>query len=627
MTKVKEENINLEKYKNKFVLIPSSIRRNGIVQELYRSTKNKQTVLFNNDTINDIITINTRELFSKELYDENNRIAKIVKDSKVIEKIIEKYYEGPLRIKNKSLFFREFPSSSSKFFEYITQDKDLLSECITEFSYKYDNFMEGRNFSISDANEECFKLDMEEGKRISRRREFPNLYKEEILKCILNTSIESNGSKPLYYYVILYLKNQQQMDGDESKKKFEGSIIAKFKELGNIDLLFDRGELFIESEDGKHKVKKVLSISEKKTLAYVIIENKIHYEFVKYVIIEDPVENYDGHFRLEMTNYISTIIGIEQANFTIFTSSSNFCHCVVNKNRINNKFKVIFFYQNPKFKIKTMSKLYDYDEDELINVKVFDVSKLINLNRNELFILKDLLKIRKDGKNNDDLFIMLSMFLSIRGLVNNINKEIQRVNYPVRITNSNLSIKDDVALIEETYLHYSNKYVKNGQNIVEKLRNVHIDLIENKNIYSVSKKYKCINNCEVRKQYLAKKLDEIDIDNFMYKIILFKMLRLQECKYKIEKRMCDLLEKYIDITDIINEKHGLGSKIKVAKKIPSSTNKAKVKKIIKEVEDIYQKYRTLINDYSHGIEKMFPPYLDLDVVEMARLECEIDNLQ
>ena len=113
------------------------------------------------------------------------------------------------------------------------------------------------------------------------------------------------------------------------------------------------------------------------------------------------------------------------------------------------------------------------------------------------------------------------------------------------------------------------------------------------------------------------------LEDINKKTILYKILRVENCKYNLEYKLLKRLN-YLNIPENklknVTRKPGLYCKINTAYKMYQNDY------IINEIETIHEKYNPIINDFSHGFSRMISPYLMTNIIDIAKLEYEIDKI-
>lgn len=487
---------------------------------------------------------------------------------------------------------------------YVEEDKDNLIQTICRL-YEKCKLINYNSSSESLSSEEK----MEKLLDYYRLAQKNNLF---VLSSILNIKI---ADKNLYMYIDEYRKIDNKISEEEKSndeiKKFYAIVEEEFKKLvtlpDKLKLDFSNNAMELKINDELQDISKTLSTSELKRLGLAVLNAEIDSSIIDYVIFDDPIDSYDDYYIRIASIYIANMMYNKNIDFTVFTHLYEFCYYIsLVKSGTNgsksSKFEFYLYYQDPTFKIKRM---HNIDFNKILKFKKIKSNDILDFNKNELFILKGLL----DSKNTDSIFVLLSMFPSIRSLTNDINMTIQQVSY------KNSKVKKIVDKIEESYLHYSNTLLSSTKDFTDLAKKI----LQSKIKKSGSKICECKNE---RKKYLNKKLDEIEVNNIMFKIVLFKMLRIQECKFLMEEKLFKILEENNIQNSVIKgfiNMHTLGKKIKFAKENCTDDN-------ILKIEEIHNKYSTLINDYSHGLTRMFPPYLMSNVIDIAKMEFEISKV-
>lgn len=420
---------------------------------------------------------------------------------------------------------------------------------------------------------------------------------------------------------------QENKLDDRKLVDYKKIILDDIKRLiyppNNISIYFNNdNRLCIDVDNNNKNFDEVLSTSELKRLCLAVLKAEIMTNDLKCVIFDDPVDSCDDYYIKVASNYISEIVTMDCKNngsiqYYIFTHLYEMVYnFVVNSlhNKNFTKFEFICYYQKPDYK-------YDNKISNcLLNKYKFKTSEeIIAINVNEIYFLKYLQEQDNDSKDDIDcFFVSLCVINTLRSLIVDINHNIQKVYYIDEKNDKKLDVYESFKQIQDSYIHVSEKNLPYSN--LQKLYN---------NIIK-----KCVllnkdNNCnesinELREEYLNKKYSDIKFSpNIIIKTILYKILRVENCKYNLEYKLLKRLN-YLNIPENklknVTRKPGLYCKINTAYKMYQNDY------IINEIKTIHEKYNPIINDFSHGFSRMISPYLMTNIIDIAKLEYEIDKI-
>lgn len=406
-----------------------------------------------------------------------------------------------------------------------------------------------------------------------------------------------------------YINNKRAID--EEDKKFDSNlkiysdILNEFNKLislpSNCSLQLDDNDFVIVLEGKKVEVTNILSESEKKRLALIILKSYIENFNVDLVILDDPIDSYDDYYSEEASNYISDIIKKNNSiNWVVLTHMYDFIISLSKK--IKDGFELVAYFYDPTYKIKNeldiRSKTPLIRKSMLLEENIGDVEEIIMINN--LFEKKD--------NPNDKLFVILSTFSIIRSLVREVNRVID-INYK---ESKVLKYTKD---LESSYLHYSDIEIKTKK-IVDLYKKIF------KSLKKVDFTEEYIN--QARAKYLSLDYEKIVINNQFIKYILYMLFKIESLKYLFEYKIYVLMKSNKvgkDYLDNFCSKHELYKKIKYIK-----SNKLLDAIKLKEIEEIFEKYRTIINDYSHSYSRLYAPYLSANMKDVALFEYYVNHL-
>ena len=411
---------------------------------------------------------------------------------------------------------------------------------------------------------------------------------------------------------------------------FQNDIICEFNKLvftpEMIELRFDGNILNILVDEKVEDIRNTLSESEVKRLCLAVLHAEIKASCISYVILDDPIDSYDDYYVKLASLYISKMIcDFKNVSFTVFTHLYELFYVLAESDIDSKKYQFIIYYQNPSYRLNSKHNLLEHN--------VITKEEIIESNINEMCLLKKPADLNNEShaginpiKTTDDLlFVYLSLINTIRSLIKDINRDIQGETYKnIEVAEyNNKSISKFFDIIMKSFLHYQNNDL-----ISIKEFNVFVTALLGVN-YNLEKyiKYNDINYAssiiKLRNEFLKHSYKNITVSNPIVKISLYKMLRIQRCKYYMEKIICKEAE------IITGHESTFVKKIKrnpeLGKKINFALGEYSLDKIFIEINDIYLKYRTIITDFSHGFTRMISPYLMTSMIDIATLENEISK--
>lgn len=403
-----------------------------------------------------------------------------------------------------------------------------------------------------------------------------------------------------------FLSNSKKIE-DESEK-FESNsniyddIKTEFDKLislpSNCSLQIDNKDFIVVAGKEKIEITNLLSESEKKRFALIILKAYIKNLNIELVILDDPIDSYDDYYSEEASNYIANIINQNNINWVVLTHMYEFIVSISQK--IKTKIQLIAYFYDPTYKIKS---------NKDIGKKTPLIKRKTSLKKvtatEEIIMINNLLK----SKENDKMFVLLATFSIIRTLVKEVNS-ITKINY------KESKVKKYTDLLEERYLHYSSKEVKT-KIIIDLYKKIFPSFSQN--IIQLES----INQNRVK--YYSLRYENIKINDEFIKYILYMLFKIEYLKYLFEEKIYKIMEKNKVKEEYLkkfSEIHTLGRKINYIKQhslIEENT--------IKIICEIFERYRTIINDYSHSYSRLYAPYLSANMKDVAMFEYSINKLE
>lgn len=433
----------------------------------------------------------------------------------------------------------------------------------------------------------------------------------EIQNSIINDinetiSIDENISKKSEIFInnqkFIESEEKRIIDSDEYYKKIKKNFSELVVLPANLNFCVENGILRIKDlfNNKNLNIDETLSDSEIKRLALAVIDAQIEFANIDYLILDDPIDSYDDYFLDTASVYISKMLKRHNISWTI-TSHLYRPILLFNdnyKDNINN----VFYYYDPSY-------IYNPNSEK---PKIFFVDNLKfkfikQLNNSDILILRDLLAKHKSHKLDERLII--------HGGVTTLRSVIKDIKPIFNLSFVKSKVDKSCTKMENRYLHYSSfKVYKMNELIL--LYQKSFKFIDNSFITNLKNDMNSIKSIEY---LMNEKYDDIYADNRLIKEIYYKIVRINLCKYRLEELIYLKLIKLKYPKDVVQDffkECGLGNKIKIIENYESSIKKNN----FFEICNIYNNYATLINDNSHATVRMIPPFLSINIIDVAKFE-------
>ena len=400
----------------------------------------------------------------------------------------------------------------------------------------------------------------------------------------------------------------------------------------------------IEFELNGKKVKdpyEVLSESEMKRLALVVLRKTVELESVSYIIFDDPIDSYDDYYLVRACRYICDILQLPKICGWYLTTNNyqalfNICDLL--------KCDSIVYSEDPKiiFNGWNVQNKGSVDKPVYFNATADSVKKI---NKNELYLLNQFVTYEKNLLRFNNQLAFLAFTNTIRNfkeivLVKHDNSGTYVGNYNVSVVwqkeKTNVDFANIVSdKIEHLLMHYDSKdtlmqnltsYTLSNADVY-KIYEILLKIDDKSGIYDF--KNDATRAINLRKKALYNRAFNHKNDDELLNLIFFKIVLISDIKFMFEKALIDKLQsKYFfsndDIEKIIN-KNGLWNKISVAEKINNS-NHYGADTFISGCRTIHEEYCSIYNAFDHGLALMLPPYLSTSIRDLAKFKESVDQL-
>lgn len=449
---------------------------------------------------------------------------------------------------------------------------------------------------------------------------------------LLNVPVKDG--KTLGNYLDDYTKSENNISRARGEIQSNNPISEFIKdELVKIISLKDEVEIKSSSDgfavnvsiNGKIQkdIQSILSTSEVKRLALVVLKAYVSILKYDYLILDDPIDSYDDYYLDVACGYIADLLKNNcNGNWYLLTNNTT---CLSNITSAL-QCKALIFNDNPNLIFDDSLSL-----DDTISFEVQDDEVNI-INRNELLLMAKYLNknLKIDGLHSSffssEKLPFLSFIVTLRNFYDVVDKNYDFVCfYP--------NYKDDKnKKIEHCFMHFDDMPVlghrKSGSLLMDEIYDIYQNLITitNPDVLVFNTPAVCINE---RKTCLLVDFNSFTGSKFL-NLILYKILAISELKYEFEEAFITKLCKdygisKIDKKTIIGE-YCLYNKIDMADNICNSTYPAAIN-FMKRVKNAFSLYRNIINSFDHGLNQMFPPYLSISIRDMKKLRLEIEGIR
>lgn len=414
------------------------------------------------------------------------------------------------------------------------------------------------------------------------------------------------------------------------RKDFQNTVKTEFQKLvflpSNIKLDFEDNKLRVYVDGEVRTPSEVLSDSEVKRLALAVLKGIIMYSDVKMLILDDPIDSYDDYYAETAALYIASMLNEFQSGQWLFLS-----HMFLAANIISKVLKsdVTVYYQDPSFIYEYVNSHSDNnpstfvaDNSILPPIKhlVMSYGEFDNLKDSEIILFKKVLQTKKKTEFYyvELDFAFLSFFTTIRGTKNDIINNNINVHDSLNCTPS---VQSYVDKIEGAFLHYNPNKPQPTFNDLENLIHCWYLISPSCIAYKAIRQRNIGTLVNYRKKLLHSSYDSLHANSAILKSILYKMLWVSMIKYDFEESLYNKMvsngEVKRDIKKILKTRT-LGKKIDEANRLFSNR--------YQNYKDVHTKFRNLINDFSHGVIRMFPPYLSTSVLDISKFAVSVSML-
>jgi hypothetical protein len=427
------------------------------------------------------------------------------------------------------------------------------------------------------------------------------------IKSLFSVEIEKTNHDQMEKYKEKIEKEQSrikdnQLFYEDIKNNFNNLVVMP----PNLELVIDDNKLWILNDFTKCEISKILSDSEIKRLALAVLKAQIDNSVIEYIILDDPVDSYDDYFLRKASEFICEMINASGIKWTIMTHLFE-AYQIFSKN-LQGEY---VYYQH--------DMNYKYTPNTGIPVtRKLEIGKnqIEKLQEHELIISARVL----EGGNKYKMDKVLAS-LAITNTARNFSTEIFDI-YSITYVNSKINKK--VTDMENRYIHYSSKKSYRFFELMQLYKKLY------RNIDCVSFDYSTDGNIEcekMREELLSKNYYKIQSANPLIKEVYMKMIKVSYCKYEIERKLicrlikCGIKEKHIEK---ILKGRMLYNKLSIANDI---INESGITCDISDIWEVFLSNNEIINNFSHGTTRMFPPYLSVGIYDISKMEYYIERLE
>jgi hypothetical protein len=430
-----------------------------------------------------------------------------------------------------------------------------------------------------------------------------------------------------------YKANEAVIKKDEEESEvtpaYFDEVIRQFKAIVSMptgfELVCQDDGIRIQGEDKKTiKPDDFFSDSELRRLCLGVLAAEIKYRHLSYLILDDPVDSCDDYYFASASSLIGKTLKDNQGlHWVIFTHEyrlscilSNYC-IVLDENDEpiveKNGWVFEYFLPDPFFnKPKTGSS-------NRPPLNSFVVSPIQNqdINEHEIIIFSKIFS-QESGYECDPELALLASF----GQFRNFYKKMFIKTFQGALTND-ATISTRIKDLQKSYLHFG---PASASLTFGDLEDLAIDMYQKYQIQHPSPLDRKSVLVQRRAQYLStSRTPGANNENPLLNHILILILRVTKAKYDFEEKLVSLCRasgvQESMIKKMVNTAE-LGNKIPVFCGFPEiqKTGRGDV------ARGIYERFRSLINDFEHSTERMYPPFLTCSPQEISNLEGEIASL-
>lgn len=452
-------------------------------------------------------------------------------------------------------------------------------------------------------------------------------YKEKVLVLINFIKLVNISSKVILSNVKKYFLDELQAIEESNLKKLKEDVEDEQKRIKDNEMFFESiksnfdklvimpkelklivvdNKLWILKNTEKMEIRKTLSESEIKRLALAVLKAQIDNSVINYIILDDPIDSYDDYFFEKACEFICRMIKESNIKWTIMTHLFS-AFAIFSKHL---KGEYIYCQYDMDYKYEENKEL---PETKNISLGAGQIDKLL---QHEIVIAGKVLSGIKRYKIDKHL-----ASLAITCTVRNCSCEIFGLFH---ISYKNSKIEKKVFNMENRYFHYSDYSDYYFYELMQLYKKLWKEIDENLFEYTADGNRTC---SEIRKEIIKKKYSTIISSNPLIKEIYMKMVKISYCKYELEKKLIERIKNagisQKKLSGIFKGKK-LYNKINIAKEILKTE---KVDCDLTDIELVFEENREIINNFSHGTTRMFPPYLSVSIYDIEKLIYNIERLE
>lgn len=425
--------------------------------------------------------------------------------------------------------------------------------------------------------------------------------------------------------IILFNDNLNKIDKEEreitSNTSYMKKIIDEFNNIVSLpdDIKLEESkslELKVRVDNNIENPLDILSESELKRLSLAVLHVTILERNSEYVILDDPIDSYDDFYKKKATEYIYNNVLKLVNNWFVTSHKFEFIQqlCEFFKNDALDV-DVYYWYYDPNY--INLNHKTENPTKKISKIGLKDFNIFVN---DEMLLLRNIINNKNNSSeyNIDKTFAYLSMICILRTFKNELVNGYSGI---LNVLDRNKKIQKKLNYIENSYIHFS---------IDREVTAIHLEYILNKWIISngnidIKNNQKNIPLNKLRENYLVEDFDNIRGTNIVLKDVLFKILWLIYCKYKLDEKLFLFCKNELN-WDIKQLRKMLyvrtySKKIRYVRDSLSTYNNK-----IDEIEGVYIKHRALLNDYSHSASRLFPPYMVTSIKDISNFYEDINNI-
>lgn len=410
----------------------------------------------------------------------------------------------------------------------------------------------------------------------------------------------------------------------KSGNVFVHSVVDEISELldlssENITVSETLDSISFKSPDGKRIRKKCIdyfSESQLKRIALILLRAYIRYLDYDCIILDDPIDSYDDYYLDIACSYVSDIL--EDASDKKWYLFTNNYDLIIKLGELKKNRRFIIFNDNPDLinKVSTITAPPLIIKCNSRDIGVLNINEMILLSK----YLDDSTKVNdlKKADFNDGLLPFLSFLVTARNMRDILHKNFNgiTIGYAPYVY-SDLITKH----VENRFMHYN--HLESRLTTINDMFNIYVKIVDVDNINVRKLSGDLTASIDAREKIVKTSFSSFK-GNKLLNLILYKIIVLSYLKYIIEVKLIDGLIKGGHRVKSVENAHGLGCKIAKAKSIVKGD--VGLEMLVNNIEKIHKKYRSLINDYDHALNRMYPPYLSTSIKDMRRLKDDIESI-